>query len=64
MESKDPKDAFTQAISEGRLSTDKHAWNYFRHFIYMGPAIDSKHDSFKHYLTREYLPFSFNKKES
>ena len=54
---KNPKDAFDQAIQEGRLSADPQAPNFAGHYMYMGPTIDGQHDAFKHIDTRMYLPY-------
>jgi hypothetical protein len=53
---KNHKDAFEEAIKEGRLSEDKNAWNWAGHYMYMGPTMDGKADAFKHIDTRQYLP--------
>ncbi len=55
-EFKDPKQAFEQAIQEGRLSRDPGACNYAGKYMYMGPTVDGLHDAFKHIDTRRYLP--------
>lgn len=50
---KTTKEAFEQAIKDGRLSLDKSALNYVGHYMYMGPGKGG--DSFKHVMTREYI---------
>jgi hypothetical protein len=50
---KDPKEAFNEAVEEGRLSRDKGAENYVGLYMYMGTN-DGK-DLFKNIITREYL---------
>lgn len=52
---KNPKEAFEQAIQEGRLSRTHGAANYAGDYMYMGPTSDMQHDAFKHIITREYL---------
>lgn len=52
---KEPKDAFEQAIEQGRLSRDPLAENYAGEFMYMGPTHDGRY-AFKSILTRQYLP--------
>ena len=54
-DSRDPHDAFQDAIDAGRLSTDAGAENYAGRFMYMGPNINGTGDAFKHKFTREYL---------
>ena len=48
------RQAFDNAITEGRLSADTWADNYAGHYMYMGTD-DSGVDYFKHSLTREYI---------
>lgn len=50
---KDPKEAFEQAIADGRLSADPKAANYAGNYMYMGP--NGAKDAFKHTQTREYI---------
>jgi len=53
---KETREAFERALSSGRLSHDKSAYNYVgNHWMYMGPRADGRGDSFKHSLTREHL---------
>lgn len=56
MEFKDSDVAFNEAIQSGRLSADKNASNYAGDYMYMGPSVDGKYDSFKHVTTRQALP--------
>ena len=51
---KDSKEAFDQAIREGRLSADKTQPNYAGEFMYMGTAPGGQ-DLFKSIETRRYL---------
>ena len=53
---KEPKEAFEQAIAEGRLSRNPKAPDFAGHYMYMGPTTDGKHDAFKNIITRSYLP--------
>lgn len=52
--SRAPKDAFDDAIAQGRLSGDPSAENYAGRYMYMGTI--GTGDIFKHIDTRRYLP--------
>jgi hypothetical protein len=49
------KQAFEEAIKDGRLSKDPKASNYAGYYMYMGTNDNGRH-LFKHYDTRIYLP--------
>lgn len=53
---RDPKEAFKDAIAQGRLSTDPAAKNYAGHYMYMGPGCGKMagKDAFKNKTTRAY----------
>jgi hypothetical protein len=51
---RDSQEAFEQAIREGRLSDDRTSPLYAGHYMYMGTW--SEVDTFKHILTRQYIP--------
>ena len=51
---KPAKEAFDQAIYEGRLSANADAINFAGKYMYMCTRKDGK-DMFKHYDTRQYL---------
>lgn len=53
MEFKDSKEAFQEAIAQGRLSTHSTDDNWAGNYMYMGTTESS--DMFKHIDTREYL---------
>jgi hypothetical protein len=50
---RDSRQAFEDAIAEGRLSADRQAGNYAGNFMYMGTS--NGRDSFKNIATRTYL---------
>jgi hypothetical protein len=52
---RDSQTEFELAISQGRLSKDRTASNYVGDFMFMGYS-KSGHATFKHYMTRQYLP--------
>ena len=52
-EFKEPAQAFSQAIGQGRLSADRNAPNFAGKYMYMGTW--AGRDAFKHCDTREYL---------
>ena len=51
----DAQAAFERALASGRLSHDRKAPNWVGHYMYMGPNVTGL-DTFKHSMTREYLP--------
>ncbi len=51
---RDPQTAFEDAIRAGRLSRDPRSPIFAGHYMYMGTW--GKRDTFKHRLTRRYLP--------
>ena len=52
---KNPRQAFEEAISIGRLSRDEKASNYAGKYMYMGPNKENTLDTFKNTITREYI---------
>ncbi len=48
-----PREAFDNAIKEGRLSNDETAPNFAGNYMYMGTK--NGRDLFKHVETRQYL---------
>lgn len=53
----DPREAFEQAIRQGKLSADPTAPNYAGHYMYMGHFANGGpvKAQFKHIDTRQYL---------
>lgn len=55
IQSKEPRQAFEDAIKAGRLSANPDDENYAGHYMYMGIATDGVKDAFKHRVTRQYI---------
>lgn len=55
MEYTNPKEAFEQAIYQGRLSKNPKADNYAGKYMYMGKTPNGQYDAFKNIITREYI---------
>lgn len=55
---RDAREAFAEAIADGRLSEDHESATYAGDFMYMGTRTGGEypHDLFKNINTREYLP--------